>query len=161
MQIKTEKDKIPLKRTVFSFLLLMLIYGALAFGLSLWMYGESWSEAGLVRWINLLLVPLAGTLLLVRSARSARIYFTHLTQKDMIQQRLTDSLIRDGYRISESLPHQVYFRSEFPLLSSISGRAPLWMEFEEDYILLHGPWNKIHELERQAHEGEIFLPKSR
>ncbi len=161
MQIKTEKERLPLFKLVVGFLLVFTGYAIFAFGISLWLYGESWSEAGLVRWINLLLLPLAFTLLLSRSGRGARIYFTHLTQKDLIQQRLTRVLRNQGYRVSEALPNQVNFRPTFPLVAKLAARPPLWMEFEDDYILLHGPWSKIQYLEKLAYEGEIFLPKSR
>ena len=161
MQIKTEKEAIPLLKLIAGFLFVFVSYAIIAFGISLWLYGESWSEAGLVRWINLLLLPLAATLFLSRSMRSARLYFTHLTQKNLIQQRLTMALRQQGYRVIESLPHQVLFKPALPLLAKLTGRPTVWMEFEDDYILLHGPLNKIQRLEKLAHEGEIFLPKSR
>lgn len=161
MQIKTEKDAFPLRKVISIFLVLFMAYAGLAFGVSLWMYGQSWSDAGVVRWMNLLLVPLAGSLLISRPVRSARLYFTHLSQKDMIQQRLVEVLRSHSYRISEALPNQVSFRPKFPLLAKLIGRPAMWMEFEEDYILLHGPWSKIQKLEKLAYEGKIFLPKSR
>ncbi len=161
MQIKTEKDTFPYRRVISGFLLVFCLYVTLAFGIPLWLHDQPIYETGLVRWINLLLVPLALSLVIGRIYRRSRIYFTHLTQKDMIQQRLVDVLRQEGYRISESLPHQVIFRSSFPWLSKLSSQPSLWIEFEDDYILLHGPWSRIQKLAKMAQEGEIFLPKSR
>ena len=161
MQIKTEKDALPFRKAIIGFLTVFFMYALLAFGIPYWFYDHALYQAGLIRWINLLLVPFATSLVMGRLYRRARIYFTHLTQKDMIQQRLVDVLRQEGYRVSESLPHQVVFRSSFPWLSKVSSQPPLWIEFEDDYILLHGPWSKVQKLEKLAHEGEIFLPKPR
>jgi len=161
MQIKTEKDALPLRKAISGFLTIFSLYALLAFGIPYWFYDHALSQAGLVRWINLLLVPFAASLVLGRTSRRARIYFTHLTQKDLIQRRLVEVLRQDGYRITEALAHQVYFRSTLPFSRFLKISPPLWMEFEEDYILLHGPWSKIQKLEKMAYEGEIFLPKSR
>lgn len=161
MQIKTEKDALPYRKVISGFLTVFFLYALLAFGVPYWLYDHALYEAGLIRWINLLLVPFAVSLVLGRVSRRARIYFTHLSQKDMIQQRLVEVLRRDGYRISEALAHQVYFRATVPFGRLLKLSPPLWMEFEEDYILLHGPCNKIQKLEKLAYEGEIFLPKSR
>lgn len=159
MEIKTERETLPYVRLVLSFLSIVAIYVLLSFGLSYWLYGELWSGHGVVRWINLLILPLVATFVLSRTTRKARIYFTHLTNKDFIQQRLTEVLRSEGYRISEALPYQVYFKPRFALWSTLTASPSTWMEFEEDYILIHGSWSQILRLEKLAYEGAVFLPK--
>jgi len=161
MQVKSEKDPFPLRKVLITFVMLLFSYAVLIIALPALIQSASWQDTQLIRWINLLLVPAAGSILLHRTSRKARLFLTHLTQRDIIQQRLTDTLRQEGYRISEALAQRVYFQPTYPLLSRLVGQAPVWMEFEDDYILLHGPWSKIQQLEQRVHEGDIFLPKSR
>jgi len=160
MQIKTEKDRLPYKKIALGCILIFCVYALIAFG-SHWIHGDPYSEAGIVRWVNLLLLPMTVGFLLSRTARKANIRFTHLTQKDRIQQRLVEVLREEGYRISESRSQQLDFSHRFPLWSWLGGQPPFRMQYDEDYILLQGPWSKIHYLEKLAYEGEIFYPNPR
>ncbi|MFP4092470.1 MAG: hypothetical protein ACLFUB_21055 [Cyclobacteriaceae bacterium] len=161
MQIKTVKEPFSLKKALYTFLVLMLVYALLAFGLSGWLYDESWTDAGIIRWVNLLLVPLGGTLLLTRSFRKARLYLTHLTQTDMICQRLTQTMNRQGYHLSEAVPQRLLFKPRFAPAAHLLGIGCVCLEYRNNCILLSGPLSRIYWLEKLAHEGEIFLPDPR
>jgi cytochrome c biogenesis protein CcdA len=160
MQIKSVKEPLPLRKALFFFLGLSILYALLAFGISAWLYDEHWQEVGVIRWLNLLLLPALGTFFLSRSSRKARLYLTHLTYTDLICRRLTQVMRGQGYLLSESRPQRLTFRPRFAP-AYLLGIGCVCLEYRKNCVLLSGPLSKIHWIEKMAHEGEIFLPDPR
>jgi hypothetical protein len=161
MQIKVEKEPYSIRKAISMHLILLLLYFSVAIAPALWLRENSLQDIAFIRWLNLLLVPVIFSLLLMRSSRKAHLHLTHLSEAHVIRQRLVHALKRKGYRVIRDLPQKVSFRSRFFPLNFLLGRGPLHLKEKKKSIQLSGPWSSIHQLEKMAHEGEIFLPNPR
>ncbi|WKN30076.1 hypothetical protein PZB74_14015 [Porifericola rhodea] len=158
MQIRVEKEPYSLAKAAKAYAIICLLYFAVAIAPDVWIYRGNWSDIAFFRWLNLVLIPLVFSLIITRSSRKAHLHLTHLAEPNVIRRRLVQAFQKQGYNIFRNLPLLVVFRSPFFLWDLILGRESIKLKEKKKSVQISGPWVKIHQLEKMAHEGEIFLP---
>lgn len=158
MQIKVEKEPYSLRKALGVYLILFVLYFSIAIAPDLWLQESQWQSIPFLRWLNLILIPFIFSLGITRSSRKAHLYLTHLATPEVIKQRLVQAFQKQGYSIAQTFPKKIYFRSRFFVWDYVLGRGFLQLKEKKKSIQISGSWNKIHQLEKLAHEGAILLP---
>ncbi|MDF9798197.1 hypothetical protein OKW21_003460 [Catalinimonas alkaloidigena] len=158
MQIKVEKEPYSLTKALWVYLILFLLYFAIAVAPGFWLNDDNWQSLPFLRWLNLMLIPLIFSLIITHTSRIAHLHLTHLSEPEVIRQRLLQSLQQQGYSIAREFPDKVYLRSRFFLWDFLMGKGNLQLKEKKSSVQISGCWSKIHQLEKLTHEGEILLP---